>query len=351
MGFLSKLFGGEQGTTKTFEETRQETEREPGQGYFAHGSRKCELSIQRHVRLSAEELSKSGLNQDGASAYNDVEDLGQRLIAHVLEFWIGKVPSTFTWTEDSIVSPRLRLADGGYLFGEEAVREMVTEYINADLGDISDLPPEIAQAIHLSLYKYFSLLKEPSGIPATVIKERVLVEFTAERSDLGALIEALIPSVKALRKIEPGSWLYQYSVDFILERGGYRPKNVVVRNSVAEVIDAVIQSRGFKLLDQPMSYLVLNKEFLVNWTNQKVARGGDFLAAVRITELSQFDMLRDYFLPDADSAFLKWKATQKENVNREIFGHMMQVAIDVLAIAVVREFQAQSPEFRQLSST
>ena len=317
---------------------------------FAHASRKCELSIERYVRLSSEELSKHGLNQDQARAYNDVEDLGQRLITHVQEFWSGKVPSTFTWTEDSIVSPRLRLADGGYLFGDEAVLEMVTEYINADLGDISDLPPEVAEAIRLLLYTYFSLLKEPSGIPVTVHKESRLLEFVKERSDLGALIEAIIASVKGLRKIDRDSWLYQYSVDFILERSGLRPKNVEVRNSVFTALDAVIQSHGFKVLDQPISYLVLDKELRVNWTNQKIARGGDFLAAVRITELSEFDMLRDYFLPDADSAFLKWKATQKENVNRETFGLMMQVAIDVLAIAVVREFKAQSPEFRQLLS-
>ena len=128
------------------------------------------------------------------------------------------------------------------------------------------------------------------------------------------------------------------------------PTKFEVTNQVASTIDGFIQSQGFKVLDQPMSYLVLDKEFRVAWMSQKVARGSEVLAAIMITELEEFDMLRDYFLPDRVSAFLKMKAIKKETINPQMFGDMIHACVDILANAIVREFEAQSPEFRQLSS-
>lgn len=122
-------------------------------------------------------------------------------------------------------------------------------------------------------------------------------------------------------------------------------------SQVASTIGGFIEANGFKELDQPKSNIVLDSELRVRWQNGNVSRGGEVLAAVKITELLEFDMLRNCFQPDSVSAFREMLTQQKENVSPAMFGHMILAGVDVLANAIVREFEAQSPEFRQLSST
>ncbi|MBI2174746.1 MAG: hypothetical protein HYU33_06080, partial [Candidatus Omnitrophica bacterium] len=96
-------------------------------------------------------------------------------------------------------------------------------------GDTNDLPVQLVDAARRILHEYFSLLQEPDGMPVKLFedfKREKLVDFVVEQSMLEAGVKALVTGVKELRKIDRSSWLYQYSVDFMLDRIKSRIKKV-----------------------------------------------------------------------------------------------------------------------------
>ncbi|MBI1993332.1 MAG: hypothetical protein HYS67_02735, partial [Deltaproteobacteria bacterium] len=107
---------------------------------------KCELFVKKVERSTVEELAKSGFTQAQIEAYNAINDLGERLVGNIFEFWDQTIPSTFGWTKEAGAAPKLRMLGVREMFGEEAVRKMVNEYIRVEWGDTNDLPVQLVDA-------------------------------------------------------------------------------------------------------------------------------------------------------------------------------------------------------------
>ncbi len=195
-----------------------------------------ELVVGRVKSLTLDELQRQGLTGDEARVYNDVNAFGERYLTKVFEFWSEKVPSSLKWSEDELHLPVLRRSDGAEIVGEEAISEMVHKYIEAAVPG-NEVPFSLSETVYYFTYKYFRILKEVGGIPIAVLQQQKTMEFARERAELDSLVEVLFYSIGALRRIDRKSWLYDYSVNLILDGSKYGIKNVDFKRKVTRMLE------------------------------------------------------------------------------------------------------------------
>ena len=108
---------------------------------------------------------------------------------------------------------------------------------------------------------------------------------------------------------------------------------------VAALIDAFIKQQGLDSLAQTQTKIVLHKDFSVSWSESGHALNGDEIAVVTIKQLPSFEMLRADFDVPRDS---------ESDTSKQPSQDIIHAGPDILAEEVIREFQVQSPEFRDL---
>ena len=140
---------------------------------------------------------------------------------------------------------------------KQEVLEMCEKAIRNDLGDLDDLPYELANTLANVYYKYFDhavdvmkrAANNPGWIPKEMKRETDMLEgltsFVENTAIFESDFEAVPNFIEGLREIDKHEQpnLYQYTVDFILDCLKYDIKDAHKKTGLRRMIERKIKKR------------------------------------------------------------------------------------------------------------